>query len=306
MSELHPQATRIGIVFSSMDRYELIRMALEHMLAGIDPSHHEVTVLWQDGSEERDALRFFERFHIDSVRLIKHGGIRGIGPAEAIERGMTELQKIGHFDWIGMVESDVYLTQDWLFECLRVAEEAKKVGLNPGIVTPYVLHMWVVEYNSSFVTMSGCGAACSLFTPNAWVLVPPVEIGHSFDTRLLERYGFPVVHKKHTFLGYDWCFAPSVYHGGFDVIGTRVSKLLNCGYPQHLKSAHKGYSYVEGADSPTWADKGPVRLGPRDYNGWRVALEAAATQKQQYKHKSTIRTKIRHRLAGLRIFLTGR
>lgn len=262
-----------------MDRYELMRMALEQMLAEIKPDRHDVTVLWQDGSQEKAALNFFEHFSTSSVRLIKQGGtVRNIGADRVIERGMAEIQKLGTFDWFGTVESDVYLVKNWLSECLQAAEEAKKVGFRPGIVTPYVLRCWVAEYHPTFVSMSACGAACSLFIPEAWALVPPREVACPFNGKLLSDYGFPMVHKRHYNLGYDWCFAPSVYHGGFDVIGTRFSKLFNCGCNQKDKSVFKDFSYIEESDSKVWQESGSTKLAPRDYESWRYKLGKAVME----------------------------
>jgi len=296
---------KIGIVFSSLDRYELTHMALENMLIGIDPDKHDVTVLWQDGSTECDAKRFFGSFDTDLANVIKKGGMCGLGAARVIERGMNELKKIDNFDWIGTIESDGYLAKDWLSECLYAVEESRKSGFNPGIVTPYVLHMCVVEYHTAFVTMSCCAASGSFFKPEAWALVPSVEIGHQFDSNLLDKCGFPVVHKKSTPLGLDWTFAPSVYHGGFDIIGTRISKLLNCGCSDETKNCHKGYSYVMEGDPPLWAGEGSVRLGLRDYDGWYNVLKNASKKSSCHRLEPDFMENVKRRLRGLKMFLIG-
>jgi hypothetical protein len=303
---------KIGLLFSSMDRYELMCMALHSVLEGIDPERYAVTILWQDGSLEHDGKRFFESFESERARIIKHGGVRGIGAAKAIERGMKELLDLDDFDWLGTVESDVYLKPNWLRDLFIAHDAAKAAGFNPGILTPYVIHGWVVEYHERFVIMSNVGAACSLFKPGAWQLVPPVEIGHLFPMQIRSEFGHPVGHNRdrsaarRSLMGYDWSFSASVYHGGFDSVGTRPTCLYNCGVPEGTKRSIRGYSYLEKGDSPTWAGEGPVTLGPRNYAGWIAALRTEGPVPLRSRVRNLLPEQALHRLRALRSVLTGR
>jgi hypothetical protein len=300
---------RIGLVFSSMDRYELVRMSLICLLEGVDPDQHALTVLWQDGSSERDAKRFWETFNTDKARLIKHGGTHGLGAARAIDRGMKEILTHGPFDWVGTVESDVYLRPNWLRELFTAHDAAQEAGFIPGILTPYVLHGWVVEYHERFVTMWNVGAACSLFKPEVWKLVPPIELGHRYPTYVQVQLGHPAGHVHapgEPRLGWDWSFAPTAYHAGFDSIGTRASCMYNCGVPDRTKQRMRGYSYVEEHDVPMWSGEGPVRLGKRDYEGWMEALATVESDPPKHSPGRQLRRDLSFRLRALRSMLTGK
>jgi hypothetical protein len=291
--------TTIGIVFSSMDRYELTRLAMESMCAGIDPLQHEVTVFWQDGSLEAPSIRYFEDFQTTAFKLVKDKNAPRIGATRIIERGMDKIKEIGQFDWIGLVESDVNLSPDWLSAMLLAAEEAKKDGLNPGLITPFVLQVFVAEYKRAYSRLHSTGASSCFFTSEAWGKVPSREIGDNFHSELLLDFGFPGIYGKGR-LPYDCVMAPSVYEAGFDVIGTPVTKLFNCGIP---RKGNWALLYVEEKDLISLNGSQVLKLGRRDYKGWMLALK-----KDPFIEKpvNELNVELLKRLRGLRTFFLGR
>src|SRR5215472_6848085 len=126
---------RVGLIFTTQDRYELARMTLTSATEGIDPRHFDVTVLWLDGSITPEAVDFFKHFSSEHVRLIRQSGYRGLGPPRVGQLGMNRLLELGQFDWIGMFESDCFFLNGWLDAGMRAVAAAREDGVNVGALS---------------------------------------------------------------------------------------------------------------------------------------------------------------------------
>ena len=226
--------SRIGLLFTSQDRYDLARMALTTAIEGIDSGRFDVTLLWLDGSVTPKSLEFFADFSSERVRLIKESGFRNLGAARVIQLGMNRLQELGAFDWIGMLESDCFFTEDWLGAVLRAGEAAEADGHRVGGLTAESAGGGGSDRQYE-ITEVLC-ASNALFLPVAWQLVPPAAIAHNFPKKYFAGLcTIPMAHPSAE-LGWDWIFAMALDHGGgFEVITPPQPKAFNCGTPDSHK-----------------------------------------------------------------------
>ena len=227
---------KVGLLFTSQDRYELMRLSLETAVRDINKQELDLTVLWLDGSTDFNAKNYFKKVQFANINLIKKSGFKNYGPATVTQIGMNLLNKTGDFDWIGMFESDCFFKDNWLTESLKIAELAKHDGLRVGVINPYSISGWTIKSKSKYFINDTVGATCCLFTPKAWSFIPSASIAHPFRKKLLKKLAINPLKHPSTELGWDWIFSVAAYHGGgYITISPIKTLLLNCGNSDEVK-----------------------------------------------------------------------
>jgi hypothetical protein len=266
---------RIGLLFTTQDRYKLACMALTSALEGIDSQQFDVTILWLDGSITAESAHFFTHFSPDRVRWIKESGHRGLGAARVIQLGMNRLLALGEFDWFGMLESDCYFLPDWLQAGMRAVTAARRDGVRVGAFS--VESSRTPRYHKEYVKIEVVCASNALFLPEAWRLVPPASIAHNFPKEhFASLCHIPMLHPAAE-LGWDWIFAMALYHaGGFESVTTPQAKVLNCGTPDSHGQMFEQLYAQEDFETPVIPEPEPVRQ--RREAQWHASLRMCHAQ----------------------------
>ncbi len=288
--------TRLGLLVTTQDRYELSYVALTTALRGIDTGEIALTLVWLDGSVHPNSVAFFEGYRPAGVEVKKAGKMRGMGAAGAMQHGMNLLTGSGEFDWVGMFESDCYFFPDWLRCSFDAASAAAEDGLKVGAVTPLTIRNRLLYQRPRYGVTEVLPASCSLFRPDAWAQVPPASIGHLFQaSRLRDLWNIPRAHPSPV-LGWDWIFAVALFHGGgYESVTTPSTRMLNCAVPEHLKTIPPGSSYADEFLSSGVSGDAVARV--RDAAGWDRAREALKLDAEDARAEQSHAT-FRRRLAS--------
>ncbi|MBI5127061.1 hypothetical protein HZA76_01235 [Candidatus Roizmanbacteria bacterium] len=262
---------KIGLLFTSQDRYELTRISLESAVKGIDTSKYKVTILWLDGSVEINSKNYFNKAFFPDINLIKIPGFRNFGPAVVTQIGINKLKKIDNFEWLGMFESDCLFLDKWLDECLKAVKQAKIDKRKIGSVTPFSIKGWTIQTNKNYFINDVVGATCCLFTSEAWNKIPPVSIAHPFRKELLKNLAINPLKHPSIELGWDWLFATAIYHeAGLLTISTKHSKLLNCGNSEEVKKIPPYLKYNDEFSKPL---RNTYKKIKKNYRLWLKTLK---------------------------------
>jgi len=222
---------KLGILFNTKDRYELSKICLQRLIESIEKQNGvDVTILWQDSSTTIPASKYFGSYKPKNIKIVKNK-IDATGPAKAIEIGMNQLIADTRYDWLGTIESDVFLNVDWLFAMAEALKKAQIAGYNPGIFTPFVLKFFVSQLNEGFSLLHSCGASASLFKPKAWQCIPTWDRVKHTPYGNITSCGFPHIYGTDPH-PYDCYFTPFVMEAGYHVIGSRTTQAMNCGFPR--------------------------------------------------------------------------
>ena len=115
---------KIGIAFSSKDRPELTEKSLPPLLAA------DVDVWWYDGSVTEEGKKYF---NMPSWGMSGKQTLTG-GSCRYIVKALTDLLAAG-YDYIGLVENDVRLHDNWFLPTMELFEIGHKEGLEVGAVS---------------------------------------------------------------------------------------------------------------------------------------------------------------------------
>lgn len=188
---------KVAIAFSTKDRVELSRQAIAG-LTGIQQKQPGATLvdlsfvdirfdlLWVDGSasiEGQDLIKdYAPHFMKGTVCFIPN--VRG-GADAAIAHNLSRLLRdSANYDYIGLVENDVLLDEDWFTPTMALFEQGKKDGLHVGAVSARAYEDRILFQRDGYAVMHNLGAGMSIFTREAAALVLACcRTGHTLENR---------------------------------------------------------------------------------------------------------------------------
>lgn len=142
---------RVAVGFLSKDRCELTKRTIEPLLQdGID-------VWWFDGSRTAAGEALLADYPVHK----KFANVRG-GADAAIVCALTTMYKAG-YDYIGLLENDVLLHQDWFGPTMALFERGRADGFPVGAVSPRAYEDRVLFQCDGYAVMHNLGAGCVIF-----------------------------------------------------------------------------------------------------------------------------------------------
>lgn len=247
---------RVGILFCSRDRPHIMHVTVPLLFESIRHCKADVTVLWLDGSDNAQALRYFRNYKAPVGKLVKVGGVK-IGRCRCTRYGMEQLCKLGPFSLIGTIEMDVALEPCALQKTFDLYHRKWPPNMKPGLFSTYFIHDWVIEYHKDWLRLWAVGGSYCFFLPKVWkeICNEPLWIPISE----LRRLGMPVPPSLHTrIVAWDWCWSAWNWAKGYETIGTRFVHARNLGIPEGIWKMHPN-GYVEKGDGKAYQGRGPVR-----------------------------------------------
>lgn len=158
---------RVGIAFSSKDRAEKTKRTLKPLL---QPKKFDTW--WFDGSQTPEGQSYFEKTSSKA-----HSGIRLTGGScRYIVCALTCLLEQGRdencpYDYIGLVENDVMLHDDWFDRTIALFDVGKKAGLEVGAVSARTYVDRILIQCDGFAVMHNLGAGMVIFSRHAAELI---------------------------------------------------------------------------------------------------------------------------------------
>lgn len=149
---------KIGIAFSSKDRTELTERTIQPLLSD------KFDLYWMDGSTTRASVRFFKAF--EKVPWERREELTG-GSCRYIVYALTKLLALG-YDYIGLVENDVLLDDDWFEPTMALFE---KDGLPVGAVSARCYEDRILIQRDGYAVMHNLGAGMIIFKREAAQLI---------------------------------------------------------------------------------------------------------------------------------------
>jgi len=146
---------KLAVAYSTRDQVELTKQTIEPLL------RKEVRLHWVDGSRTDEGKHLPQMYNFS----VMHGGVYG-GADAAIAYKLTTLLKDGA-DYIGLVENDVLLDDDWLEPTMALFEKGKADGLEVGAVSARSYVDRVLIQRDGYAVMHNLGAGMAIFTREA-------------------------------------------------------------------------------------------------------------------------------------------
>lgn len=172
----------LGLAFSTKNRVGLSRQSIEPLLRATESKQYNATIYWIDGSQNEEAENLPFQYG-DAIKEI-HSNIRG-GADAAIVYALTELLRHPiKYDYIGLVENDVLLDDDWLEPTMALFERGTADGLEVGAVSARAYEDRVLIQCSDYAIMHNLGAGQVIFTRQAAELIlQNYRTGYTIENR---------------------------------------------------------------------------------------------------------------------------
>lgn len=167
---------KLAMAITTKDRVHCARQAIEPLL---QPDKFSLYIM--DGSAEK-ANEDFALTYPQTVKVCT--GIRG-GPDAAIVHSLTWLLDEGA-DYIGLVEQDVLLHQDWFGPTLALFERGRADGLEVGAVSARCYEDRILVQRDGYALCHNLGAGMIIFTREAArIILDNYRTAWSTDNRLI-------------------------------------------------------------------------------------------------------------------------
>src|SRR5258708_3869861 len=146
---------KLAIAYSSKDQVELTRQTLPRL------QHRDIKLLWCDGSTGEGQYLFDMRRNDAFISEYIYGGADA-----AIAWKLTKLLETD-CDYLGLLENDVLLDQDWLAPTMELFGKGKRDGLHVGAVSArsYVDRGFIQR--DGYAVMHNLGAGMAIYTREA-------------------------------------------------------------------------------------------------------------------------------------------
>jgi hypothetical protein len=157
---------RVAIAYSSKDRVEKTKRTLKPLLQS------DADIWWWDGSQTEEGKAYFEKTHDKVKKAITLGG----GSCRYIVNALTALLEYGRedggaYDFIGLVENDLMLHEDWYGPTMELFEVGRQAGLEVGAVSARTYIDRVLVQCPDFAVMHNLGAGMVIFSRSAAKIV---------------------------------------------------------------------------------------------------------------------------------------
>ncbi len=157
---------RVGIAFSSKDRTDKTKRTLKPLLS------KQFDLWWWDGSQTEEG----QAYHADRCDKVHTAITLTGGSCRYIVCALTTLLEYGReegaaYDFIGLVENDVMLHENWFDKTIGLFEAGKKYGLEVGAVSARCYVDRVLIQCDGFAVMHNLGAGMVIFSRTAAELV---------------------------------------------------------------------------------------------------------------------------------------
>ena len=146
---------KLAIAYSTKDQTELTEQTVKPLL------RPEIDLIWVDGSDTEKGRNFHRFYNFHWL----HHDIRG-GADAAIAYKLTELLKT-KYDYLGLMENDVLLDEDWFEPTMALFEKGKADGLEVGAVSSRSYVDRVLIQRDGYAVMHNTGAGQIIFTRQA-------------------------------------------------------------------------------------------------------------------------------------------
>lgn len=164
---------QVAIAFSTKDRVELSQQSIIPLL-----QPEKFDLFWIDGSTTLEGIALppeYRAFNIDS-------GIRG-GADAAIVFALTKMLQHG-YEFVGLVENDVLLADDWLEPTLELFEKGEREGLKVGAVSARCYEDRILIQRDGYALMHNLGAGHVIFSREAAdIILQNYRTGHTWENR---------------------------------------------------------------------------------------------------------------------------
>jgi len=158
---------RVAIAFSSKDRVHLTKKTLKPLL---EPKKYDV--FWFDGSQTEGG----KAYHASKCDKVKTAVVLTGGSCRYIVCALTTLLEYGReegvaYDYIGLVENDVLLHDDWFDKTIALFQKGERAGLKVGAVSARTYVDRILIQHDGYAVMHNLGAGMIIMTREAAELI---------------------------------------------------------------------------------------------------------------------------------------
>ncbi len=124
---------RIYVIIVNYNKYiETIR-AIESVFVSNLNDQYELKILLIDNSESEDYLNYLSNYFLNRTEIFILKNLKNLGFAKAVNIGIN-IALNDNFDFVLLLNNDAYLDKNCLLELIRVANEAKEIGLLSPVI----------------------------------------------------------------------------------------------------------------------------------------------------------------------------
>lgn len=168
---------KVAIAFSTKDRAELSKRSIQPLAAG---AASNFDLYWIDGSTDAESASLPAQYDCAFV----HSDIRGGADPAIVYSLSTLLDSPADYDFIGLVENDVLLDDDWFAPTMALFEQGKKDGLHVGAVSARCYEDRILFQRDGYAVMHNLGAGMIIFSrAAAEVILAFCRTGHTLENR---------------------------------------------------------------------------------------------------------------------------
>ena len=167
---------KVSVAFSTKDRVELSKQSIVPLL------HKEnLHVFWTDGSSDAAAQSLFDQT-IPPDWVSKN--VRGGADAAIVYNLTNQLHHPHCYDYVGLVENDVLLHQDWFEPTMALFEKGRAEGLEVGAVSARAYEDRILIQRNGYAVMHNLGAGMVIFSRKAAeIVLQHFRTGHTWENR---------------------------------------------------------------------------------------------------------------------------
>lgn len=246
---------KLALAYSTKDAVELTKQSLPILARNYD--YANVSLWWCDGSTSDEGRKYFETGFPG-----KGGRAPGIvgGADAAIAWKLTTLLADSNNSYVGLVENDVVLDEDWLVPTMELFSRGKQDGLQVGAVSARSYVDRVLIQRDGYAIMHNCGAGHIIFTREAAELVL-----RSFRTQwwpdnrklFAQLSGIDLATHacfggREQFVTTDWGWEAQLARHGLATLALTPAKCQMIGQVPSL--AEQGLRLHDGFDTSRWDD----------------------------------------------------
>lgn len=258
------------IAFLTKDRIELTKQTLPPLL-----QRDEFDLLWIDGSTDPDAVMYAAANGTDGHATV-HLNVRG-GADAAIVYALTQMLKPyqqekttrqlsqrlfvnTEYKYVGLVENDVLLPDDWFDRTMELFKRGRDDGLNVGAVSARCYADRVLFPRDGYAVFHNLGAGMIIFTREAADLVlQNYRNAFSLDNRTvfnqlsdIDIGQYWAFRGENHWLTADWGFETTLARAGLASLALTPSPVEMIGQQPSL--AEQGLQLVSGCAIPQLAN----------------------------------------------------
>ena len=165
---------KVAIAFSTKDRVELSEQSVASLVA------QKCDLFWIDGSVTPRGISLPTEYPAARV----HTNVKG-GADTAIVYGLSTLLAADEdYDYVGLVENDVLLDDNWFEPTMALFEQGKKDGLHVGAVSARCYEDRILFQRDGYAVMHNLGAGMIIFSrAAAEVILAFCRTGHTLENR---------------------------------------------------------------------------------------------------------------------------